>query len=136
MNEIDKTKLSDQTKFRLDEISKIENYFNSEINQTKLCSKKLSEYVSTFDYIDKFLIVLKATTGEVCIITHATIVSAPVGIASAAFTIIFSFATGIIKKLLKITKNKKKKCDKILMLPKSKLSSIKTLVSQALIVWK
>ena len=30
---IDKTKLSEQTKFRLDEISKIENYFNEEINQ-------------------------------------------------------------------------------------------------------
>ena len=96
----------------------------------------MSKYVSTFDYIDKFFIVLNATTGEVCVITHATIVNAPVGIASAAFTIIFSFVTGIIKKLLKTTKNKKKKCDKILMLPKSKLSSIKTLVSQALIVWK
>ena len=40
MNEIDKTKLSDQTKFRLDEIKKIENYFHEEINQRKLCSKK------------------------------------------------------------------------------------------------
>ena len=62
MNEIDKTKLSDQTKFRLDEIKKIENYFNSEINQRKLCSKKLSKYVTTFDYIDKIFIVLNATT--------------------------------------------------------------------------
>ena len=39
MNEIDKAKLSDQAKFRLDEIKKIEDYFNSEINQGKLCSK-------------------------------------------------------------------------------------------------
>ena len=39
MNEIDKAKLSDQTKLRLDEIKKIEDYFNSEINQRKLCSK-------------------------------------------------------------------------------------------------
>ena len=54
MNEIDKTNLTDQTKFRLNEISKIENYFNSEINQRKSCSKKLSKYVATFDYIDKF----------------------------------------------------------------------------------
>ena len=71
MNEIDKTNLSDQTKFRLNEISKIENYFNSEINQRKLCSKKLSKYVSAFDYIDKIFIVLSATTGGVCIISHA-----------------------------------------------------------------
>ena len=39
MNEIDKTKLSDQTKFRLDEIKKIENYFDSEINQRKYAVK-------------------------------------------------------------------------------------------------
>ena len=59
MDEIDKTKFSYQTKFRIDEIKKIENYFNSEINQRKLSSKKLSKYVSTFNYIDKILIVYK-----------------------------------------------------------------------------
>ena len=46
---IDKTNLSEQTKFRLDEISKIENYFIEEINQRKSCSQKLSKYVTTFD---------------------------------------------------------------------------------------
>ena len=46
---IDITDLSEQTKFRLDEISKIENYFIEEINQRKLCSKKLSKYVAAFD---------------------------------------------------------------------------------------
>ena len=65
---IDKTDLSEQTKFRLDEISKIENYFIEEINQRKLCSKKLSKYVTTFDYIDKVLIVLSATSSGVSII--------------------------------------------------------------------
>ena len=61
-----------------------------------------------------------------------SIVRAPVGIASVSFTLIFSLTTGIIKKLLSITRNKKKKHDKILMLAKSKLNSIETLVSQAL----
>ena len=88
MSEIDKTILTDQTKFRLYEISKIENYFNSEINQKKLYSKKLSKYVTAFDYIDKILIILSATA-EVCIVSHATIVGASVGIASAGFTIVF-----------------------------------------------
>ena len=46
MNEIDKTNLSDQTKFRLNEISKSENYFNSETNRRKTCSKTLSKYVA------------------------------------------------------------------------------------------
>ena len=99
MNEIDKTKLSDQTKFRLNEIKKIENYFNSKINQRKLCSKKLSKYISAFDYIDQIFIVLNATSGRICIISHATVVGAPVGIASAGFTIVLSLTTGIIKKL-------------------------------------
>ena len=133
MNEIYKTNLTDQTKFKLNKITKVKNYFNSEINPRKLCSKKLNKYVTAFDYIDKILIVLSATTGGVCIVSHATVVGAPVGIASAGFTIVFSLATGIIKKLLKTTRNKKKKHDKILMLAKSKLNSTETLVSQALI---
>ena len=37
--EIDKTNLTDQTKFRLNEIAKAENSFNQEINQGKSCSK-------------------------------------------------------------------------------------------------
>ena len=37
---IDKTNLSEQTKFWLGDISKIENYFIKEINQRKSSSKK------------------------------------------------------------------------------------------------
>ena len=51
-----------------------ENYFKSEINQRKLCSKKLSKCVNTFDYINKILIVLSATTGGVCFVSHVTVV--------------------------------------------------------------
>ena len=51
--------------------------------------------------------VLNATTGKVFIIYHATVVDAPVGIANAWFTTAFSWATGIMKKLLKTTRNKK-----------------------------
>ena len=130
---VDRTNLTNQTKFQLDEISKIENYFIEELNQRKSCSKRLSKYVAVFDYIDQTLIVLSATSGGVSIISFTTIVGAPVGIASASFTLIFSLTTGIVKKLLNITRNKKKKHDKILMLAKSKLNSIETLISQALI---
>ena len=129
----DQTNLTNQTKFRLDETSKIENYFIKEINQRKSCSKKLSKYVAVFDYIDQALIVLSATSSGVSIISFTSIIGAPVGIASASFTLIFSLTTGIVKKLLNITRNKKKKHDKILMLTKSKLSSIETVMSQGLI---
>ena len=106
---IEKTDLSEQTKSRVDEISKIENYFIEEINQRKTCSKKSSKYVAVFDYIDQTLIVLSATSGGVSIISFTSIVGAPVGIASASFTLIVSLTTGIVKKLLNITRKKKRK---------------------------
>ena len=101
--------MTEQTKIRLAKISEIENYFHQEINQRKLCSKKISKYVAAFDYIDKILIVLSATSAGVSIISFTSVVGAPVGIASASFTLSFSLTTRIIKKLLIITRNKKKK---------------------------
>ena len=104
---IDRTDLSEQTKFRLDEMSKIENFFHEEINQRKSCSKKLSKYVAAFDYIHKIFIVLSATTGGVSRCSFTSVVGAPVGIASASFTLIFSLATGVVKQLLNITRKKR-----------------------------
>ena len=131
--ETDQRKLTEQTKIRIDKTTEIENYFHQVINQRKLCSKKISRYVATFDYIDKALISLSAKTGGVSIISFTSFVGAPVGIASISFTLIFSLTTGKLKKLLSITRNKKKKHNKILMLAKGKLNSIETLISLALI---
>ena len=101
MNEIDKTILTDQTKFRLNEISQIENYFNSEISQRKTC-EKLSKSVTAFDYIDEILIVLSATTGGVCIVSHATVVGAWI------YYCIF-FGNRNNKKIIKHNKKQKEK---------------------------
>ena len=125
----DRTNLTNKTKFRLNEISKTENCFNQEIREQKLNSKKLCKYVAVFDCIDKVLIVLSAKSGRVSIISFTSVIGTPVGIASAGFTLIFSLTTGISKILLSTTRNKTKKHDKILMLAKSKLNSIETLVS-------
>ena len=89
MDEINKINLSEQTKFRLDEISKTENYLIEEINQRKSYSQKLNKYVTAFGYIDKVLIVLSATSGGVSIISFSSVIGAPVGIVSASFTLIF-----------------------------------------------
>ena len=124
---IDKTILSEKTKFRLSKIIGIENYFYREITQRKSCSRKLNKYVTDFDHIDKILIVLSATSSGVSVISFTSIVGAPVGITSASITLIFSITTGILyTKLRNITRNKKKKHDKTLMLVKSKLNSIET----------
>ena len=82
MHEIDKAKLSDQTKFRLYEIKKIENYFINEINERKSYNKKLIKYVTIFDSIDKILIILSATSSGVSIISFTSIIGVPAGIAS------------------------------------------------------
>ena len=129
---IDKTILSEQIKFQLSEIIGIENYFYQEINQRKSSSKKLDKYVTAFDHIYKILIVLSATSSGVSITSFTSIVGTPVWIANARLTLIFSLTAGIVEKLLNITRNKNKKHDKILMLAKSKLNSIETLISQAL----
>ena len=81
----DRANLTELRKIRLNKITEIENYFHREINQKKSCSKKLSKYVAAFDYIDKILIVLSATTGGVSICSLASIVGAPVGIAKCTF---------------------------------------------------
>ena len=86
-SKIDKTNLTELTKIRLDKITDIENYFQEEINQRKSCSKKLSKYAAAFDYLDKVLIVLSATTGGVSIYSFTSVVGASVGIASARFTL-------------------------------------------------
>ena len=70
--------------------------------------------VAAFDYIGKILIVISATTRGVSICSFTSIVGAPVGIASASFTLIFSLSTGITKKILSITRKKRKSMIKIL----------------------
>ena len=67
--------------------------------------------------------------GVVSIISFASAIGAPAGIASASVTLVFSLTTGIIKKSLSVARNKKKKYNKILMVAKSKLNSIEALIS-------
>ena len=76
-------------------------------------SKKLSKCISFFDYFDKSLIVLSVTSGGVSIAFFATVIGAPIGITSASLSLLFSLGTGLVKKLLKATRNKKKKYKKI-----------------------
>ena len=95
-------------------------------------SKRLSKFIAPFDYFGRSLIVLSATTGIISIASLATANGALVGIITASFSLAFSISTGIIKKLLK-TRNKKRKDNKVVMLGRSKLNSIESKISEALI---
>ena len=96
-------------------------------------SKRVSKYITSFDYFDKPLIVLSVTTGSISFESFATVIGAPVGVVSANFCLGFSISTGIVKILLKTTRNKKKKHNKMFMLARSKLNSIESKISEALI---
>ena len=125
--------LIDQTKFRLNEINKIKDYFEFEIKEREAVIKKLSKYTDALDYADKTLIVLSSKSGGVSIISFTNATGIPAGVISASLTLVFSLTTGIINKTIKRNKKKKKKHKKIIMLAKSKLNSIESLMSQALI---
>ena len=118
--------------YRLNQIDKIKDYFNNEINERKYIIKKLNKYIVGFDYLDKIFITLSASFGTLSIASHATIVGIPVGITGTSLTLIFTIGTGISKSLLKVTKKRKKKHKKIITLAKSKLNTIDTLLSSAL----
>ena len=121
--------LKDLTKYRLDEINKIKDYFNAKIKERKDIVKKVSKYIVAFDYADKLFITLSASFSTLSIVSHATVVGIPVGIAEASLTVIFTVTTGVVKTLLNIIRKKKKKHNKIIALARSKLNIIETLLS-------
>ena len=123
--------LKDLTKYRLDEINKIKDYFNAEIKERKDIVKKISKYIVAFDYADKIFITLSTSFGTLSIASYATIIGISVGIAGAS--LIFTVTTDVVKTLLNITRKKKKKHNKIIALARSKLNIIENLISQALI---
>ena len=107
-NSIDTSNLNNQ-QFRLNKISELEDYFIIKIKEIELMSKRLSKYIASFDYFDKSLIVLSVTSGGISIASFTTVIEIPVGIASASLSLAFSLCTGLVKKLLKAIRNKKKK---------------------------
>ena len=80
----------------------------------------------------KYFITLSASFGTLSIASHATVVRIPVGIAGSSLTLIFTIGTGINKSLLQITKKRKKKHNKIMVLAKNKSNMIDTLLSSTL----
>ena len=83
-------------------------------------SKTLSKYTGSFNYFDKStLIVLSAKSGAISIALFSTVIGAPAETASASFSFPFPINTGILNKLVKTTRNKKKKHSETVMLVRS-----------------
>ena len=85
------------------------------------------------NYIEHFLILVSTITRCVSISAFTSFVCVLVSVASCAVGLNICAITAEIKKYRSITKKKKKKHDKIILLGKSKLNSIEIQISKALI---
>ena len=124
--------ISNDQQFRLNKINDIKDYFIAEIRERELMSKNLSKYIASFEYLDKSLIVLSVATGSISIASFANAIGVPVRIKNASCSLAFSIAIGFVKEFLKTIRNKKKKHNKTVMLARSKLNSIESKISEAL----
>ena len=106
--------LSNQQQFGLNKTNEIKGYLVAEIKERVLMSTRLSKYIASIG-------------------SFATVIGAPAGMVSSSFILAFSISAGIIKELLKTIRNKKKKQNKIVILARSKLNSIESKITEALI---
>ena len=96
-------------------------------------SRKHKKVCTILNYNEYFLILASAIAGCISIAAFASLHDIPIGITSSAVGLKICAITAGIKKYKSISKKKKKKHDKIVLLTKSKLNSIEVLNSKALI---
>ena len=123
---------SNEQQFRLNKINEIKDYFLAEIRERELISKNISKYTASLDYFDKSLNVLSILSGSISTASFTTLIGAPAGIIGASCSFTFSITSQFVKKFLKTIRNKKKKQNKMVMLARSKLNSIESKISKAL----
>ena len=109
------------------------NYLLDEIKHNDLMSEKYKKTCKYFNYVEHLLILASTVTGCVSISAFASLVCVPVGITSSAIGIHICEITAGIKNYKSIIKKKKKKHDKIVLLGRDKLNTIKVLFSKDLI---
>ena len=123
---------SNEQQFRINKINEIKDYFLAEIRERGLISKNISKYIVSLDYFDKSLNVLSILSGIISIGSFATVIGTPAGVIRASCSFTFSITSGFVKRFLKTIRNKKKKHNKIIILARSKLNSMESKISKAL----
>ena len=123
-----KHSLEDQSNYRLNEISKIKDYFNEEIQYQQFLTNKLSKYSTIFNYSSKILTVVLTILSGTNIFSNVKNKQL-LGLITSVFSLLFSMSFGIIIKLQQETKLRKKKHNKLLYLAKNKLDCIELLIS-------
>ena len=121
--------LNEQTNYRLIEIGKIKYYFDQEIKDQELLIKKLSKYITGFDYKDKILFLVE----QIYLHMLKQKKKRLLGLITSVFSLVFCLGSGVIEKVLHEAKIRKKKHNKLLYLAKNKLDCVEMLVSQTII---
>ena len=123
--------LKDQSNYRLNEISRIKDYFNEEIQYQQSLTNNLSKYLTAFDYSNKILTVVLTVFSGTNIFRNVKNEQL-LGLITSVFSLPFSLSFGIIIKLQQETKLRKKKHNKLLYLAKNKLDCIEILISNSI----
>ena len=126
-----KTFLEDQSNYRLNEISKIKDYFNEEVQYQQFLTNKLSKYLTVLDYSNKILTIVLTGFSGTNIFSNVKNEQL-LGLITSVFFLSFSLSFGIIIKLQQETKLRKKKHNKLLYLAKNKLDCIEMLISNSI----
>ena len=120
-----------QTNYRLIEIGKIKDYFNSEIQYQQSLTSKLSKYLTVLDYTDKILTVFLKVFSGTDIFAHVREKKQLLGLITSTFSLVSALSSRIIKKLHQETKLRKKKHNRLLYLAKNKLDFVEMLISKS-----
>ena len=123
--------LNEQTNYRLMEIGKIKDYFDQEVKYQQLLTSKLSKYLTGFDYADKILTNFLTVFSGTNIFAHVKEEKQLLGLITSVFSLLFCLSSGVVKKLQKETKKRKKKHNKLFYLAKNKLDCVEMLVSKS-----
>ena len=108
--------MNGQQRFRLNKINEFKDYFVAKIKGTESVIKKLSNYIASFDYFYKSLMVLSVITASISVASFATDIGAPAGIVSSSFSLSFSIFTRIVKNGQKQQEIKRKSIDEVKLL--------------------
>ena len=119
MTSLETINLKDESNYRLNEISKIKDYFNEEIQYQQSLTNKLNKYLTIFDILGKILTVFLTVFSSSNIFSHIKKKKKLLVLITSIFSLIFSLSFGIIIKLNQETRLRKKKHNKLLYLVKT-----------------
>ena len=128
--------ISNEKQLKLNKINQIKDYLLAKIRERELISKNLSKYIALLFLLSilvNYQFFLSVVASSISIASFSTLIGAPAGILGASCSLTFSITSGFVKNFLKTTRNKKKKHNKVVMLARSKLNSIESKISEALI---